>query len=153
MDKREFLEKLTHALAGQVSASVIEENIRYYSSYLDEQTQNGKTAAQVLEELGDPRLIARSIIEANGGEVSGFAEDSDIDQTPPYQRQGDYHADGGFKTFHFNGFWAMMLLIGILFLVLMIVGTLIGGIFLLIRPIIVPLLIIWLIYWIIWKRK
>lgn len=153
MDKREFLEKLTHALAGQVPNSIIEENIRYYKDYLDEQTKNGKTTAQVLEELGDPRLIARSIIEANGGEVSGFSEDSDTDQSSLYQREEDFRRDGGFKTFHFNGFWAVLLLIGILFLVLMVVGTLIGGIFLLLRPIIIPLFIIWLVYWVIWKRK
>ena len=34
MDKREFLEKLALALAGQVPRSVIEENISYYDSYI-----------------------------------------------------------------------------------------------------------------------
>ena len=66
MDKKEFLEKLAMALAGQVSGRVIEENIAYYDQYISDEVRRGKPVSQVLEELGDPRLIARSIIEANG---------------------------------------------------------------------------------------
>ena len=36
MDKKEFLEKLAMALAGQVSRRVIEENIAYYDQYISD---------------------------------------------------------------------------------------------------------------------
>ena len=87
MDKKEFLEKLAMALAGQVYGRVIEENIAYYDQYISDEMRRGKTVSQVLEELGDPRLIARSIIEANGGgnEMAGVYEDSDSGEETRYE--------------------------------------------------------------------
>ena len=49
MDKKEFLEKLAMALAGQVSRRVIEENIAYYDQYISDEMRRGKTVSQVLE--------------------------------------------------------------------------------------------------------
>lgn len=152
MDKNEFLEKLAKALAGQVPASVVEENINYYSSYISGEVQKGTPLQQVLEDLGDPRLIAKSIIDANGGgnDMAGFYEDSgrggyhsqqETEQEEPFGQQSR-----GFRSFHFSGFWGLFLLIVIVCCVFMVVGTVIGGIFLLLRPILLPLLIILLIY-------
>ena len=67
MDKNGFLEKLAVSLAGQVPRAVIEENVRYYDDYITGETKKGTPLREVLESLGDPRLIARSIIDANGG--------------------------------------------------------------------------------------
>lgn len=153
MDKKEFLEKLTMALAGQVSRSVIEENIRYYENYIAEEVRKGKSQHQVLDELGDPRLIAKSIIDANGGgsDMAGVYEDSDSGDegsSPFYNQESrrDPDVGGSFRGFHLSGFWALMLILILIFCVLMIVGTVIGGIFMLIRPVLVPLLIFLLIY-------
>lgn len=154
MEKKEFLERLARALAGQVSQTVIEENLRYYDSYLSEETAKGKTMHQVLEELGDPRLIAKSIIDANGGEnpMAGVYEDAgrsfNEDGQTVYQEE-DRDAGKRFRSYRIQGFWAMLLLVVILCLVLLLVGTIIGGIFLLIRPLLLPLLVCWLVYWII----
>lgn len=151
MDKNEFLEKLAKALAGQVPASAVEENINYYSSYISGEVQKGTPLQQVLEDLGDPRLIAKSIIDANGGgnDMAGFYEDSGRSESyrsereteDPFERQS-----GRFRSFHFSGFWGLLLLIVIVCCIFMVVGTVIGGIFLLLRPILLPLLIILLIY-------
>ena len=77
MEKKEFLEKLARALAGQVSQTVIEENLRYYETYLSDEAAKGRKMHQILEELGDPRLLAKSIIDANGGgnSMAGIYED------------------------------------------------------------------------------
>lgn len=153
MDKKEFLEKLAMALAGQVSRSVIEENIRYYENYIAEEARKGRPQHQVLDELGDPRLIAKSIIDANGGgsEMAGVYEDSDSGEegSSPFSNQENRREPefgGNFRGFHLSGFWALMLILILIFCVLMIVGTVIGGIFILIRPVLVPLLIFFLIY-------
>jgi hypothetical protein len=61
MTKHEFLTELRSALEGQMTAQDIEENIRYYDSYFRE---SGKSEREVCEELGDPRLIARSLIDS-----------------------------------------------------------------------------------------
>lgn len=155
MDKNEFLEKLAKALAGQVPASVIEENINYYSSYISGEVQKGHSLQQVLEELGDPRLIAKSIIDANGGgsDMAGYYEDSDSGRIGGYRGEQEAEKqdpfgqpERNFRSFHFSGFWGLFLLIVIVCCIFMVVGTMIGGIILLIRPILLPLIIILLVY-------
>ncbi len=157
MDKKEFLEKLTMALAGQVSRSVIEENIRYYENYITEETRKGNSLRQVLEALGDPRLIAKSIIDANGGgsDMAGVYEDSDSRGSSPFmerEESGDSGFGGRLRGFHLNGFWAIFLILVMITCVLMIVGTIIGGIFMLIRPILAPLLIFILMFSLLKRR-
>lgn len=61
MTKQQFLSELRMALEGNIPSQEIEENIRYYASYFQE---SGKTEREVCEELGDPRLIARSLIDS-----------------------------------------------------------------------------------------
>lgn len=72
MTKKEFLDILTESLAGNVPASEIEENIRYYKDYIE----NGEESEEkALEQLGDPHLIARTIIDsfiASKGPMADF---------------------------------------------------------------------------------
>lgn len=67
----EFLRKLRSALSGEIPEHEIEQNLNYYADYFIAQANNGKNEAQILEELGDPSLIARSIIDAD--RISGKA--------------------------------------------------------------------------------
>ena len=70
MTKQEFLYALRETLANELNASQVEEHVRYYTSYIDDQISLGHTEAEVLAELGDPRSIAHNIIDgveaANG---------------------------------------------------------------------------------------
>ena len=68
MTKNDFLDKLRLALNGKVSASLVQENMTYYSEYIDAQIRMGRSEQEVLDMLGDPRLIARTIVETNGTE-------------------------------------------------------------------------------------
>lgn len=68
MGKQEFLDKLRAALSGNVSAKLVEENVAYYADYINAQIRVGRSEDSVLSSLGDPRLIAKSIITANSGE-------------------------------------------------------------------------------------
>ncbi|MCR5701114.1 MAG: DUF1700 domain-containing protein [Lachnospiraceae bacterium] len=68
MTKQQFLDELRDALTGEVAVNVMMDSYNYYSHYIDEEIRAGKTEAQVLEELGKPMLIARSIIAAQEGE-------------------------------------------------------------------------------------
>ena len=58
MTKQEFLSGLETALSGEVSQQVFLENMRYYQGYIEDELQKGRSEAEVLEELGSPRLIA-----------------------------------------------------------------------------------------------
>ena len=71
MSKKEFLAILQETLAGQIPESEIANQLDYYKSYIND----SDSEKQVLEELGDPRLIARTIItsyEASKGPMAGY---------------------------------------------------------------------------------
>lgn len=63
MNKQEFIDRLTAALNGRIPASQVEDTIQYYQDYINNQIRSGKSEAEVMGALGDPRLIARTIIE------------------------------------------------------------------------------------------
>jgi len=65
MDRVEFIRQLRVALSGSVNHIIIEDNVRYYEDYIDMEIRKGKPESQVLQELGSPRLIAKTIIETN----------------------------------------------------------------------------------------
>ena len=64
MTRSEFLEKLRSALGNDLSGSVIQENVMYYDNYIQEEVRKGRTEADVIAELGDPWVIARTIIDS-----------------------------------------------------------------------------------------
>ena len=76
MTKKQFMEELRSSLEGMVSPMVMQQNLNYYENYINKQIKNRRTEADVLNELGNPRLIARSIIDANGKD-DGYVQ-SDI---------------------------------------------------------------------------
>ncbi|MBQ7358576.1 MAG: DUF1700 domain-containing protein [Lachnospiraceae bacterium] len=67
MTKQTFLDELRMALSGKLGSSQIESHARYYEEYINAEIRRGKTEEEVLRELGNPRLIARSIIDAENG--------------------------------------------------------------------------------------
>ncbi len=82
MDKTEFLNILREALNQEVSPSVIEQNIRYYDQYISSPSKEEEE--RKIEELGDPRLIARTIIES---------EKAAKEKGRNYSNQNSYGAD------------------------------------------------------------
>lgn len=65
MNRYEFVSALRAALSGKVPATTVEDNVQYYEEYIEVQLRQGKSEEEVLAALGDPRLLARTIIEAN----------------------------------------------------------------------------------------
>ena len=61
MRKEEFLEKLRARLSQTMSQQEVTAQIRYYENYIQEQIQNGRSEEEVLTELGDPLLIAKTL--------------------------------------------------------------------------------------------
>ena len=59
MDRGEFLSILRESMEGLIPMDEVEKNIQFYRSYFDE---SGQADREVIEELGDPRLIARWLI-------------------------------------------------------------------------------------------
>ncbi len=65
MNCEEFLRQFRDALEGKVSESVIQDNVRYYRSYINDQTSGGRSESDVIMTLGDPRLLAKTIEESS----------------------------------------------------------------------------------------
>ena len=66
MSKNEFLEKLREALANDLDAAAVQDQVNYYSQYIDGETGTGMPEEAVTAELGDPWAIARTIIDSSG---------------------------------------------------------------------------------------
>lgn len=63
MSKDEFINELREALTGEMDATDVEKNIRFYYEYIDSEVKKGKLEEEVLRNLGDPRLIAKTLLE------------------------------------------------------------------------------------------
>ena len=64
MNKGEFLKQLRTYLQGNISPDQVEDYIRYYDRYIDEQKAAGQTEAQAVAGLGDPMIIGKNIVDA-----------------------------------------------------------------------------------------
>lgn len=92
MSKQEFIDKLRAALNGRISPSQVIDNLNYYEDYINTQIRMGRTEEEVLGELGDPRLIARTIIETSGSDGDGNAQGAENGQSG-YNEAG-YNGNG-----------------------------------------------------------
>lgn len=88
MTKQEFLDKLRAALSGRVSTRAVAENISFYEDYINTQVRMGKSETQVIEELGDPRLLARSIAEAEKRAGLGSSQEAEYTTADSGYREG-----------------------------------------------------------------
>jgi len=154
MDRNEFVSTLRGMLVGKVAPSVVEDNVRYYDMYISQEVASGKSEKEVLQALGDPRLIARTIIdmqETPGEYSESYSFDSDRDEAK--NRKG-FHAEineeGGidlkYHRFNFNSWYGKLLLTIILILIVVLIFTIVGGILSWILSIAFPcLVILWMI--------
>lgn len=154
MRKEEFLQSLRRALNGDVPSRVIEENIRYYDNYITEEVRKGRTEEAVIDEIGDPRLIARTIEDTTDG-----AGKNQYEETYSYEnsgRQSDYDrqsesfgAGGTFRYINLNKWYWKLLFVVIVFAIIYLIFAIIGGIFSLLAPLLGPILLIWMVVWIV----
>ena len=63
MNKKEFLDILNEQLSGQMPEGTVSSHIQYYRNYIEEQRRTGRSEDDILSELGDPRLIARTLLD------------------------------------------------------------------------------------------
>lgn len=65
MKKQEFLRELCDYLEEKLPGIDTEEILEFYDDYFNKQTAQGIGEEMVAQELGDPRLIGKTIIDAN----------------------------------------------------------------------------------------
>ncbi len=64
MNKTEYVQIIEKALAGNVSPQELQDTVAYYRDYIDMEIRKGKSEQEVLDQLGNPRLLVKSIIAA-----------------------------------------------------------------------------------------
>ncbi len=158
MTKQEFLDELRQILSGEVSSEVVMDSYRYYSTYIEDEMRMGKTEQQVIEELGRPALIARSIIAAHTGERDVdeiYTEDGKTKRVKgnPFASMNNQKRESEPKkerkpfVFDFTAWYAKVLyvLIAIVFIIILL-GLLRLGLFVFVRFGIPILLVLGVVY-------
>jgi hypothetical protein len=151
VNREYFIKQLEEALTGELTTSAIRENINYYNSYIIDEVNSGKTEEEVLISLGDPWVIAKTVIQTQGdfsrpGEQNFNSVDYHFDGERDGYREGRY---GGARnphvkvhTFGLTSWKQRLMIIGAITLVIGVIIVLIVGVLSLLAPIIVPLIIL-----------
>ena len=105
MTKQEFLDELALRLREEGAERLVAENVEYYRSYIEEEVAKGRREEEVLSELGNPALIARSILDAAGYRVDGVPDrnpDGDLgeDAGSYYRTQSEEREDREDRNIH-----------------------------------------------------
>ena len=65
MTKKEFLNILYEQLSDQMPEAKASAHTQYYHDYIQDAIKRGQKEKQVLDSLGDPRLIAKTLIDTD----------------------------------------------------------------------------------------
>ena len=126
MTKAEFLEMMEQKLTGELDEHTVGKTLRYYSEYIDSEMSKGKTEQEVLEDLGSPLLIARTILDTQGNGTANFS------QTRP---EGEAKEEKkGTESHRWNKWLFLLCLLAVLFLLFTILRVLL--------PILLPVLLV-----------
>lgn len=144
MEKTEFIERLQRALAAGISSSQVAENVRYYQDYIDSEIRKGRSEKEVMDSLGDPRLLAKSIIEANKHAGVSYGSNQEYDDEVADEPQ-EWESDRSTpkeRNIVLPG-WLVMLIITVL--VLLVIGVAFSLLYLFAPVIMVGLVVLLLV--------
>ena len=155
MTRNEFLAELRKALENDLSGRIVQENVEFYNQYIMDEIQKGKSEEEVLAMLGDPWILARTVIDAADG----------TDQSTVYEAgsgtYGGYESERGHTTeknpyvrsFGLDTWWKKLLLVLGIIMVIMAIFAIVTGVIRLVAPILVPILIIMIVFRVIGNRR
>ena len=140
MNRHEFLKQLEHALEAEMNPAKVRGHVDYYRSYIAEEVKNGKSEKEVMDLLGDPWVIARSIIDSPLNETEDqytYADYEEAEQEAPF-------GTPEIKIKKITGWKIAAVCVGIV-LILALVISLLTGLISMLAPVLVPLLVIWIV--------
>lgn len=84
MEKMEFLNVLRIHIQGVDDIAFVNDTMNYYENYIETEIRKGKSEEEVINNLGDPRLIAKSILASRSveSETEGYSESMGDEGTP-----------------------------------------------------------------------
>ena len=140
MNRHEFLKQLEHALEAEMNPAKVRGHVDYYRSYIAEEVKNGKSEEEVMDLLGDPWVIARSIIDSPLNETEDqytYADYEEAEQEAPF-------GTPEIKIKKITGWKIAAVCVGIV-LILVLVISLLTGVISMLAPVLVPLFVIWIV--------
>lgn len=164
MTRQEFIETLARTLRRELSEQEVADNIRYYETYISQEMQSGKSEEQVIAQLGDPRLIARTILDVDEQreeqEQEGQGYTAFDSWSSPGQSVYTEDAEGNYEeevvdgenpfenthmhTFSFGGWKGRLVLIVVLLVIFFILGTMFAIVWRLLPFILLGVLLVWI---------
>ncbi len=130
MNRQSFMNELRRSMSGHFSAAEIQETVDYYEDYIDTQLRKGKTEEEVLAQLGDPRLLSKSMRAAGKGNAGRKQENSraysEEQAGSMYEKNVQDHLFQGNAAFEkiFRIPWFVWIII--LLVLMLIIGLMIG---------------------------
>lgn len=142
MNKEQFIDTLRRALYGKIDDYTLQDHIRYYEDYIRQEMGKGRTEQEVLQELGDPRLLARTIVETSS------LKNPDTVYTVDEEGQNSYGtSEDRVKIHTFTGWKATLLMVVVMAAIILFVVAILGLAFYLLPIILVVGAVIWLFRW------
>lgn len=149
MSKQEFIDRLRAALNGRLPASEVEETVNYYQDYINMEMRKGKSQEEVLKALGDPRLIARTIIQTNGTSETAYGAQGNSYQEAHYQnadyQRESYQRDDNRSSHRIIRIPGWLLMILVMLVVIFVIGIIFSVLSFLAPLIIVMLAVVFMV--------
>ena len=143
MTKREFLDTLRSQLQGELSDAQIDGHIHYYEEYIAESMTAGKTESEVLDELGSPVFIAKTLLST--ADTKGYqGSESGSGEQEPYRQEENFYGRK-VHTWNISPFVVKWVIPIVLVLILLVIFSLLGTVAMLIARFFVPILLVVLV--------
>ncbi len=160
MNRREFINELKVELENDLDRAEVHSQVEFYQTYIDDEVRKGRHEQDVVDELGDPFAIARTVVDTlereksraetsgrtgqreaanQGGNNQGYSQQG-------YNQQGNNqgYQDPSRRTVQFGtssrlGCWLYLI---IFILILFVVASLLGAIASVLMPILIPVILV-----------
>ena len=144
MNKRKFMNGLEEALLENMSPASARPHLEYYSDYIDSQVRQGKSEEEVVESLGNPRLIVKSLMDVN-------SENYGQNSSEFFEKEEQRLKNDKFDLHQFTGTMKAIISVLIALILVVVLFSLVARTVWVIFKIAVPLLLIAAVAVIVWR--
>lgn len=128
MSREEFLQILRSQLSEAMSEQQVQSHLHYYDQYITNEIHKGRSEADVLESLGDPRLIARTLIDTSGAARETIYEEyNEYRESEPSESPVRRKRSGEIRWLDLSTWYGKLLLILGLVLIIALVVTILSA--------------------------
>ncbi len=147
MTEEVFLTELRDALKGSVDSQTTNENVRYYEEYIETEVRKGRSMEDVLDSLGNPRLLAKTVIDTSDPQnLRGASYEEWKEEEEKQEEQEEARRE---RARILTGWKATLALIAIpvvMILFLILVLYLVGSFIIFLGPVFILIVAVWIVF-------